>query len=215
MSSFENIKAVIFDFDGTLYCKKNFALKLVFSSLPNAIRMKTDRVIRSQLRGVYFGSGDAYFEEYISRLSKKIRMSSEKTKAWYKDFYIPQIIYVLKKYYSAFPESELILKKLREKSIPAVIYSDYGRLSERMAAVGIDSSLADKLYSSEELGGLKPAKEPFLQIAKDLGVEPENVLVVGDREDTDGQGARDSGMQFILVQKDQSLATCFSQFLPL
>lgn len=215
MSSFENVKAVIFDFDGTLYCKKNFALKLVFSSLPNAFHMKKDRIIRGQLRGKYFGSGEAYFAEYISRLSKICGMSPEKTAKWYKEFYIPQITYVLEKHYKAYPESERIFKMLREKSIISVVYSDYCNVAQRMAAVGIDSSLADKLYSSEELGGLKPAKEPFLQIAKELGVEPENVLVVGDREDTDGQGARDSGMQFILVQRDQSLATCFSQFLPL
>ena len=36
-------------------------------------------------------------------------------------------------------------------------------------------------------------------IARELGVAPGRVLVIGDRDDTDGEGARRSGMPFSLV----------------
>ena len=34
-----------------------------------------------------------------------------------------------------------------------------------------------------------------------LNEKPADILVIGDRGDTDGQGARNSGMQFLLVNK--------------
>ena len=37
----------------------------------------------------------------------------------------------------------------------------------------------DGIYSAQDFGSLKPAPRPFLQIAKDLQVEPCNCFVVG------------------------------------
>ncbi|MBP5451451.1 MAG: HAD-IA family hydrolase, partial [Treponema sp.] len=62
----------------------------------------------------------------------------------------------------------------------------------------------------------KPAKRAFNQIADTLGVPAENCLVVGDRLDTDGEGARNSGMKFVQVsdkrQKKESQAMNWKAF---
>jgi FMN phosphatase YigB (HAD superfamily) len=47
---------------------------------------------------------------------------------------------------------------------------------------------------SEELGASKPRPEIFLHALAALGVEPERALYVGDRLETDVQGAANVGM---------------------
>ena len=38
-----------------------------------------------------------------------------------------------------------------------------------------------------------------MEIAQNLKVNPQNILVVGDRDDTDGEGARLAGMNYIQI----------------
>jgi putative hydrolase of the HAD superfamily len=52
----------------------------------------------------------------------------------------------------------------------------------------------DVIVFSEEVGFRKPRPEIFLHALQQLGVEPENAMFVGDRLDTDVQGAAQVGM---------------------
>lgn len=52
---------------------------------------------------------------------------------------------------------------------------------------------------SGEVGYRKPHPEIFLRALRELGVSPEEAVHVGDRPDTDGEGARGVGMRFVLV----------------
>lgn len=214
MNFLENKSAVIFDFDGTLYSKKKFAVNLVFSNLLQMFRMKAERNIRKKFKGKYFGSGKNYYSAFYKELSKATGMKEEKCNRWYKEFYLPAMIKILQKSYKAFPEVEQIFKSLNQNNIKIIVYSDYPFVKERLSAVGIDYSLVDLIENAEDLGGLKPAEEPFIAIAEKINVKPENILVAGDRQDTDGEGARRSGMSFIHVTEQTPLATYFSQYLP-
>lgn len=214
MADFTNIKAVIFDFDGTLYCKKHSAIKIILAAPRHILKMRAERACRRQLKGKYFGSEQAFFEAFIQLFSKKTKLNKEKAATWYKELYLPLMIKNLEKNYSAFPSVQAVFKGLRANGIKTFVYSDYPCVDQRMKAIDLEPGLADALFNSEELGGLKPAVEPFLQISKEIGIAPENILVVGDRLDTDGKGAQNAGMQFSLVQNNLQLATCFAQFLP-
>lgn len=46
----------------------------------------------------------------------------------------------------------------------------------------------------------KPSKELMLYAAQRVGADPENCVVVGDREETDIEGARRAGMRSVLVR---------------
>jgi putative hydrolase of the HAD superfamily len=52
----------------------------------------------------------------------------------------------------------------------------------------------DVIVFSEEVGFRKPQPEIFLHALQQLGVDPENAMFVGDRLDTDVQGAAQVGM---------------------
>ena len=84
-------------------------------------------------------------------------------------------------------------------SLRLAVYSDYPFLKERMEALGISYGRTP-LYGPESFGAQKPAARPFIRIAGDLGLSPEEVLVIGDRTDTDGLGAFNAGMRFFCLK---------------
>ncbi len=192
--------AVIFDFDGTLYDNYKIGKNLIKSKPFELFKIGADRNIRKELKGIDFGSEEEYFKAYYSRLAAHHKTSFEKAKNWNETLYLPLMISVLSKYYKCQPGVPELFKLLEDNGIKTAILSDYNMVDQRMAAVGIEPSICKNLYSSIELGGLKPAKGPFLKIAEALEVKPERILVVGDRNDTDGQGARNCGMQYIQIK---------------
>jgi phosphoglycolate phosphatase-like HAD superfamily hydrolase len=69
-----------------------------------------------------------------------------------------------------------------------------------MEILGLYSSPRILLYGPESFGAQKPAVRPLLSIAADIGIAPEETLVVGDREETDGLGAFRAGMRFFCLE---------------
>jgi HAD superfamily hydrolase (TIGR01549 family) len=51
-----------------------------------------------------------------------------------------------------------------------------------------------------ELRRLKPAPDAFLIAARTLGVQPDECLIIGDRQDADGEAARAANMAFELIE---------------
>ena len=91
------------------------------------------------------------------------------------------------------------LNELKNNNVKLAILSDYGHVEERLDALKINKSLFDIIASNEEYGVLKPSKRPLLDIAEKLKVGCYDVLVVGDRDDTDGEGARLAKMDYIKI----------------
>ena len=90
---------------------------------------------------------------------------------------------------------------LREKGVKIVVFSDYGFVEEKLNAIGFDLQWADYLFDAPSLGGLKPCREAFMNVCKKIGIEPQHSLMIGDRDDTDGDGAKSVGMRFVKVEK--------------
>lgn len=77
------------------------------------------------------------------------------------------------------------------------LVSDYPA-SLKLAALGC-GALFDAVVANGEAGGpprLKPDPAGYLAAAERLGVAPADCLVLGDREDADGEAARRAGMGF-------------------
>jgi putative hydrolase of the HAD superfamily len=94
--------------------------------------------------------------------------------------------------------AQAMLESLRTSGIKTGLvansWPDPARLLRADAeAVGL-APLLDVMVFSEELGASKPRPEIFLHALAALGVEPERALYVGDRLETDVQGAANVGM---------------------
>ena len=97
------------------------------------------------------------------------------------------------------PLSEWVMPfiaECKEKGVKMVVLSDYEYAEEKLRALGLNPELFDWVASAPLLGGLKPAPELMHIITKRMGVAPQDCLVIGDRDDTDGEMARRTGAQF-------------------
>lgn len=190
------IKAVIFDLDGTLYDKSHLHTRIILNQLlrKKLFLLKRERDVRSMLKGQYFGSEEAFYEIFFKHIGKG------NARKWYFDCYLPQMAKVLRKHYRLAPWVKEYIMSLREKGVKIVVFSDYGFVKEKLDAIGFDTQWADYLFDAPSLGGLKPCREAFMNVCEKIGIEPQYCLMIGDRDDTDGDGARSVGMQFMKVK---------------
>jgi FMN phosphatase YigB (HAD superfamily) len=203
-------RALIFDLDGTLFDSGGLAARLVFARPMDAFVILAERRTRKTLSGCDYGSAEAYYGEFFSRMSRMIRgslirgsmirRSPEKLRVWYFDRYMPRMCGVLKEHYCLRPGTAGLFEYLARASVPFAVYSDYPWGRERLSALGLETAYGGKLYGPEHFGAQKPAVRPFLTIAQDLNTPPDRILVIGDREDTDGGGAASAGMGYIGVR---------------
>ncbi|GHT70050.1 phosphoglycolate phosphatase [Spirochaetia bacterium] len=199
MARVPEARAFIFDFDGTLYDSRRLAFNVVMYNLPDALTVREERRLRKELKGADFQSPEAYYAEFFERLSRRTGKSTDVLRAWYFERYMPNMRRVLEKKYKARPRTLEIFDALKKAGIKYAVYSDYPDVAERLAAVGLPPERCGALYGPDTFGALKPAPRPFLTIAADLQCPCSDILVIGDREDTDGNGAHSCGMRFILV----------------
>jgi FMN phosphatase YigB (HAD superfamily) len=198
-------KGIIFDFDGTLFDNALIPFYLIAAWPPDMLRIWKERLTRKRFRGCDYSSPDDYYRAFFAALGKLCFRSPEHVRDWYFRRYMPRMTRMLKKHYRPRPGVQELFGLLGapnpQPHVPrAAVYSDYPILKERMDALGLNPGPRIPLYGPESFGAQKPAVRPFLRIAEELGAVPEQVLVIGDREDTDGLGALNAGMKFFYLE---------------
>jgi FMN phosphatase YigB (HAD superfamily) len=199
--SLQNIRGLIFDFDGTLYDYKWLPFYLIMENPWDLLRIRSERRTRKKFAGQDFGTPEDYYREYFSYLGALCHRDAKVLRDWYFNRYLPRMVRVLRKHYTPRPGVRELFDCLNTTdSLQGVaIYSDYPFLRERMEAMDLNPGAKIRVYGPESFGAQKPARRPFASIARDMGVNARNILVIGDREDTDGAGALNAGMCFFLL----------------
>jgi FMN phosphatase YigB (HAD superfamily) len=113
---------------------------------------------------------------------------------------MPDMVAILRKHYRIAGWVASCMAELRAAGCKTAVFSDYGFVREKLEAIGFDLSWADFLFEAPALGGLKPCRESFEKICQIMNIQPADCLMIGDREDTDGAGARSVGMAFAHVK---------------
>ena len=188
-------KLVVFDLDGTLYDKRGLSLRMVLHAPWDVVKMRAERQTRARMKGLWLGT-ENFVQTYNEQLAQRMGCSPLQAKEWYEQRYMPLMVKLIGKYQ---PLGEWVLPFVQDcqhKGIKMVVLSDYGFAKEKLQALGLEPSLFDWVVSAPELGGLKPAAELMHHVAERMGVAVEDCLVIGDREDTDGEMARRSRAQF-------------------
>lgn len=191
-----NFNAVVFDLDGTLYDKSRLSLRLVATQLFRGRLgvLGRERKLRKKMKGQFFGSEAAFNDAFFDALG------GEKAKGWYYDIFMPTMARLMKKHYHLNSWVQPLMQSLRQEGIKIAVFSDYPCTEKRLEALGFDLNWVDGVFDAPSFGGLKPCKEAFEAVCRALGERPEDCVMVGDREDTDGVGAAQVGMKFVLVK---------------
>jgi HAD superfamily hydrolase (TIGR01549 family) len=197
-----DFNAVIFDLDGTLYCNRGFKKKLILRSIRKIRKTYLMNKVRKKMMGIDYNSEEKFLNSFFREIAGKNKKRIKKVKSWYKRDFYPLFINLLKKRFKSRENINGLLEVLKNNNIKLAVLSDYSHVKERLDALGINKSLFDVVASNEEYGVLKPHKRPLIDIAEKLNVKPENVLIVGDRDDTDGEGARMANMNYILIARN-------------
>jgi putative hydrolase of the HAD superfamily len=126
--------------------------------------------------------------------------------------------------HAALGSAQALLESLRSRGLKTGLvansWPDPPRLLRKDAeALGL-ASLLDVMVYSEEVGVSKPDPEIFLHALRELGVDPSAAMFVGDRLDTDVQGAAAVGMttvQALWFRADdtQGIEPDFMAFTPM
>lgn len=198
------VRAVVFDFDGTLYNNKRFPFWLVTSRIKDAFVFNAERKVRKQMKGVDLENADTFYDSFFSHLSDRSRFTPEEAKEWYWNVYMENFPDILRDHYQPYEGVEQLFAHLDEIGIPTVIYSDYPRVKERVEALGLPEDLCENYWSAPDMGALKPAIRPMHEIASAMGIETSEILMIGDRVDTDGKSAFSCGAQFIHLLKKKN-----------
>ncbi len=199
------VRAVVFDFDGTLYDNSRFPFWLIFSNLRDMFAFNAERKVRRMMKGVDLDNADTFYNFFFQHLSEKSRFTTaEEAKKWYWEEYMERFPDILSEHCKANPGVEKIFRRFEDLGIGTAVYSDYPLVKERIEALGLPEDLCENYWAAPDMGAFKPAIRPMHEIASELGVDADELLVIGDRVDTDGKSAFSCGAQFIHLLKKKN-----------
>ncbi len=198
------VQAILFDLDGTLYRKTCLELIVGFGGLRSMRTFAAIAAARKTKAGEDLGTRDALIDAIALDAALRLGEDPARIRLFYEEVLYGRFMRRLSLFYRARPCFSRLFSlagthEERTRGPLLAILSDYGHVDDRLQAIGIDPRVFTHRFSCEDAGALKPAPRPFSEAAEVLGVEPQKILVVGDRDDTDGAGAIAAGMNFAKI----------------
>lgn len=192
-------RAWLIDLDGTLY--RPLPVKLLsglelgllgFSHLaPIRIFRREHERLRAELSEAVASPFDAQLESTAAKTGLTAPELDRIVRAW--------MVARPAKWIRLFARKSLLaeIRAFRDAGGKTALVSDYPART-KLAALGAEG-LFDAVVANGEAGGparLKPWPDGYLKAAELLGVPPAECLIIGDRDDADGEAARRAGCAF-------------------
>ena len=196
----ENIKAVLWDLDDTLYSRKDAASQVyrgMFKEClyPSADENFLDEAIAYMMTKLLPNSmiHEKSFEALLEKFPSEIPYDHARCA----DYYFKHLPEFAKPY----SEQIAVIKKLRALGIKTAIVTNVSESrvemqKEKIRALGI-AELFDEILISGEIGIHKPDRAIFDMAANRLGVKNEECLFVGDDPKSDVDGALGAEMKVL------------------
>ncbi len=190
----QNIKAVAFDIDGTLYP----SFSLYWRLIPYVIKNMRFYLHFNRVRKILHRTAPLPdFYEYQARLlAEELGCGVAEAK-----LQIKQIVYDgLKPFFNRIKSFRYVretFEELKKAGYKIAILSDFP--PEQKGNIWGVIPYCDAILGSEEIGALKPSKYPFGIMAIALDVKPEEILYVGNSVHFDVRGAKLAGMKTAII----------------
>ena len=92
-------KIVVLDLDGTLYSKHGMVKHMMASAILEWKMMLIERKTRKQLRGIWKGDKDSFYNMYFATMAQGHLFSQDYAKWWYETRYMPLMVKVIQKWH--------------------------------------------------------------------------------------------------------------------
>ncbi len=198
---------IIFDLDGTLYDQvklKNLLLrKLLFRLLTFRTSLLDYRIVacfRNQREKKKGYASARLLEEQYEWCAGGLKLPANRIRKCIETYmYNFPLSFLNRMKYEGIDKFFTMLRKKQSKII---VYSDYP-VEEKLKVLGLS---ADAVYCSTQpsINQFKPSLKALRLICSEMRCDPKRALFIGDREDTDGEGARLAGIPFILVDRKKA-----------
>jgi HAD superfamily hydrolase (TIGR01549 family) len=197
-------QAWLVDLDGTLYrqtpVKLAMAAELLLFGWGSIATLRTFRHAHEELRLLTDGATDekSPFERQLELAARKLGRETPVVERHVREWMFERPL----KWVARAKRQALLtaLADYRAGGGKTALVSDYPATAKLRA---LDAhTLFDIVVSNGEPGGprrLKPDPEGYLAAAERLGIAPQHCLVIGDRDDADGQAARNAGMAVAII----------------
>ena len=119
-----NVKAIVFDLDGTLYDSAGLPFHLIVKELCRGRLglLYSERRIRRKFAGKDFGSCEKLYEEFFKAMGKMCGCSARKAREWYFTVYMKDMVKALERHFSARNGLESLLDRLEKKGIKTAVF---------------------------------------------------------------------------------------------
>jgi phosphoglycolate phosphatase/putative hydrolase of the HAD superfamily len=198
----EHHTAWLLDLDGTLYraapVKRMMAVELLLRGWGAVPTLRRFRHEHERLRATLDERIESPFMRQVEETAQALGKSREVVRSAVQLWMVerPQ------RWIERFTRTDLVaeVSEFHRAGGKLAVVSDYPASLKLAAVRGLPN--IEVVVANGEPGGpgrLKPHPDGYLEAARRLQVAPDHCLVIGDREDADGEAARRAGMAFRLV----------------
>lgn len=204
LDALARVRGVLFDLDGTLYhqapVRNRMALELLMLPLRSLSPRETRRVwshikgyrkLHERMRDMGHAEQSLralQVEETARQLGVDVEEVDATVSEWMIQKPLPFIARAMRSDLTGF------LDYLDQRDLVLGVLSDYP-VEEKLGAMGVRERFSLALCSTDtEINALKPNPRGLIHACARWGLEPDQVLYVGDRADVDAGAARAAGM---------------------
>ncbi len=193
-----------FDVDGTLYSRSAFWLRMIPHLLLFLLRRRISigdikvlyhfqKVLENARRNEKLTSTTPWLIEQVAIKTGRPADEVEEVFTIWVDNICPEVLGHLRQH-----DMRWAMTHLKLRGFKLGVYSDYPAQS-KLAALGLPVSMFEAVIvsTSPQTAALKPRTTGFNQLVEAMAVSPAQTCFYGDREETDGSGARATGMDFV------------------
>jgi putative hydrolase of the HAD superfamily len=195
------IKALVFDLEGTLYNSRELANEWrvqVFKLLKEKTGRSEEDILKEFLKITEELREQGFRRPPVSMIVEKVGITRE-------EFYKAIDSVDAKKFLKPDPELKQALEHMKKRWKLAML-TNLSRKSTLniIEALDLDPEIFNPLITASEMEKGKPDPEPFKKIIEYLGLEPSSIMMVGDSISSDLAPAKKLGMKTALVSEKES-----------
>lgn len=205
------LRAVLLDLDGTLYHQPPLRWRMLRELLLLPIttlaplestrvwrRIKTYRHVREELRELgrpEESLDELQYEEPARRLGEPVELVRATVREWIEERPLKHLAPFVR------AGAAELFADLRARGLEVGVFSDYP-VGAKLAALGLRAHVTLELCATDRaINAFKPHPAGFLHACREWGMDPREVLYVGDRVEVDAAGAAAAGMECVICER--------------